>query len=99
MKRWGIISGGDWSNPDFGHFEWGGVSPRAPGWGRGRLVRHAHEAGVMGGGKRGDEGHAHLRIDLNGFPHKTRTRLAHGGAFKQVSLNRGRPMTVASQDA
>jgi hypothetical protein len=25
-RKYGIISGGDWSNPDFGHFEWGGGS-------------------------------------------------------------------------
>jgi hypothetical protein len=24
QRKWGIISGGDWKNPDFGHFEWGG---------------------------------------------------------------------------
>jgi hypothetical protein len=96
MKRWGIISGGDWSNPDFGHFEWGGVSPHQLGWGRARLARHAQHAM---GGKNGNDGHAHLRIDLNGFPHRTRTRLAHGGLFKEVSLSRGRSMTIASQDA
>jgi hypothetical protein len=26
LDRWGIINGGDWKNPDFGHFEWGGTS-------------------------------------------------------------------------
>ena len=25
LDRWGIINGGDWKNPDFGHFEWGGT--------------------------------------------------------------------------
>jgi rare lipoprotein A len=29
INRWGIISGGDWRNPDFGHFEWGGTRPWA----------------------------------------------------------------------
>lgn len=24
-RRWGIVNGGDWRNPDFGHFEWGGA--------------------------------------------------------------------------
>lgn len=27
LNRWGMISGGDWRNPDFGHFEWGGARP------------------------------------------------------------------------
>jgi D-alanyl-D-alanine carboxypeptidase len=25
--KWNIVSGGDWRNPDFGHFEWGGQKP------------------------------------------------------------------------
>lgn len=24
QNKWGVISGGDWKNPDFGHFEWSG---------------------------------------------------------------------------
>lgn len=28
--KWGMVNGGDWHNPDFGHFEWSGATP-APG--------------------------------------------------------------------
>jgi hypothetical protein len=27
LNKWGIVSGGDWRNPDYGHFEWGGTRP------------------------------------------------------------------------
>jgi hypothetical protein len=26
-RKWGMKSGGDWRNPDFGHWEWGGTKP------------------------------------------------------------------------
>lgn len=42
-------------------------------------------------------GNAHLKIDLNGFPRGTRTAHAADGIFKQVTLNRGRPMTLGSE--
>jgi hypothetical protein len=42
-------------------------------------------------------GSASLTIDLNGFPRGTRTATAHEGLFKQVTLNRGRPMSSASE--
>src|SRR5262245_20608685 len=33
-KRWGMISGGDWKHPDFGHWEWGGQRPQLDQQGR-----------------------------------------------------------------
>jgi hypothetical protein len=38
-----------------------------------------------------------LTIDLNGFPRGTKTALKTEGLFKQVTLNRGRPMATASE--
>jgi hypothetical protein len=34
-----------------------------------------------------------------GFPRGTKTKSSASGTFKQVSLNRGRPMAMASQDS
>ena len=30
LSKWGIVSGGDWRHPDFGHFEWGGPGSKHP---------------------------------------------------------------------
>jgi hypothetical protein len=38
-----------------------------------------------------------LSIDLNGFPRGTKTAFKEGGLFKEVALNRGRPMAPASE--
>lgn len=32
QKRWNVVSGGDWKNPDFGHFEYNGRGINAPGF-------------------------------------------------------------------
>jgi hypothetical protein len=42
-------------------------------------------------------GNAHLTVDLNGFPKGTKTGVKSDGIFKQVTLNRGRPMTLGSE--
>jgi hypothetical protein len=42
-------------------------------------------------------GSASLTIDLNGFPRGTKTATQHEGLFKEVRLNRGRPMSTASE--
>lgn len=55
---------------------------------------------VLRGADAGDSmrGSAHLTVDLNGLPKGTRTSLKTGGQlFKQVTLNRGRPMNSASE--
>lgn len=43
------------------------------------------------------DGNAKLTIDLNGFPRGTRTTQKADGIFKDVTLNRGRPMVTASE--
>jgi hypothetical protein len=45
MNKWGIISGGDWRNPDFGHFEWNGG-----GVGAGARTAGTQGAAATGGG-------------------------------------------------
>jgi hypothetical protein len=47
----------------------------------------------------GLNGSASLTIDLNGFPRGTRTASKAERLFKQVTLNRGRPMAPASETA
>lgn len=59
------------------------------------------DAELLRRGQRSDagrlDGNAHLSIDLNGFPRGTRTAHKADGIFKQVTLNRGRPMNAASE--
>jgi hypothetical protein len=45
----------------------------------------------------GFTGSASLTINLGGFPRRTRTASKADGLFKQVTLNRGRPMASASE--
>jgi hypothetical protein len=69
-------------------------------------IRHGRERQTDGGLlKRGMKavdagslnGSASLTIDLNGFPRGIKTAAKADGLFKQVALNRGRPMAQASQ--
>src|SRR5260370_3916147 len=46
----------------------------------------------------GFTGSASLAIDLDGFPGGTRTASRADGLFKQVTLNRGRPMGSRERD-
>jgi hypothetical protein len=59
------------------------------------------DGSLLQNGKRSDagglNGSASLTIDLNGFPRGTRTASSHEGLFKEVTLNRGRPMSTASE--
>jgi hypothetical protein len=50
-----------------------------------------------GGGMLG--GRAALDVNFNNMPGGTRTAMRHNDLFKEVKLNRGRPMAPASQDA
>jgi hypothetical protein len=59
----------------------------------GGLLRRGMRA-VDAGGR--DSNH-NLTIDLNGFPRGTKTALKTEGLFKEVKLNRGRPMATASE--
>jgi hypothetical protein len=47
-----------------------------------------------GGGR--DTSHK-LSIDFSGMPKGVRTAFKEGGLFKEVTLNRGRPMSPASE--
>ncbi len=62
------------------------------------LLSHAQRAGLMG---QPDSltGNASLDINLNGFPRGTRTATEISGMFKQVRLNRGKPMALASEES
>jgi hypothetical protein len=64
---------------------------------RGSLLKNAKSSGLLGPvDVRGD---ASLTVDLNGFPRSTKTTATANGMFKQVTLNRGRPMAMASEDS
>jgi tail lysozyme len=64
----------------------------------GSLGKHAARAAGLVGPAGTITGEASLRIDLNGFPKGTRTASSASGLFKEVSLNRGRAMAMASED-
>jgi hypothetical protein len=60
----------------------------------------ATDGSLLRNGQRSDAGLtgcASLTIDLNGFPRGTKTASSHEGLFKEVTLNRGRPMSSAGE--
>lgn len=63
------------------------------------LLRKALRSGVTGDGISTLKGGASLKIELEGFPKGTKTQTQFDGLFKEVQLNRGKSMTMASQDA
>jgi hypothetical protein len=65
----------------------------------GSLLKNGKASGLLGPGSTKVTGDASLRIDLNGFPKGTRTASSASGMFKEVQLNRGRAMPMASQDS
>lgn len=100
VKKWGIINGASFG--DWGHFEWGGTG------GEGARIRDMVRRGrggprdpeLLRRGMKSDSdlsGNAKLTIDLNGFPKGTQTSHSADGIFKEVTLNRGRPMLQSSE--
>jgi hypothetical protein len=68
----------------------GGRSPQSDG----ELLKRGMKAVDAGGGI----GTNHkLSIDFTGMPRGTKTAFKEGGLFKEVTLNRGRPMAPASE--
>lgn len=61
------------------------------------LLYSAKQSGLAGGGQQTIKGDAALKIDLNGFPSRTKTDLTYGGLFTQYELNRGKQMETASE--
>lgn len=64
---------------------------------RKRMMDAARGSGVIGGGGK-VEGNASVKIDLNGFPRGTKVQTEASGIFKELELNRGRPMAVPDGD-
>jgi hypothetical protein len=62
------------------------------------LLLHAQKAGWGGGTTGLLPSNATLRVDLNGLPRGTRTKMDHSG-FKEVQVNRGRSMPMASNNS
>ena len=63
------------------------------------LLENGKRSGLMGG-ERSMRGTDHrLSIDFSGMPKGVRTAFKEGGLFKEVTLNRGRPMLMASEDS
>jgi hypothetical protein len=85
LNRNQMISGGDWRNPDFGHFEWGG--------GKG-LLPAAREAGTFGPGK--VEGSARIQVDFRNAPKGIRTGVHASGIFDEIQVSRGETMRKAT---
>ena len=62
------------------------------------LLQTSRRTGFGGAAPQKVEGNASLNIDLNGFPKGTRAKTEFGGLFKDVQINRGRSMPMASED-
>ena len=90
----------------FGHKNFHGESFFSPGSAEPKFERryrdlldHARKSGVLGGGG-GSYGTNHrLSIGLNNAPRSTRMAYKGDGLFKEVRLNRGRAMPMASQNS
>jgi hypothetical protein len=78
LDKWNIISGGDWRNPDFGHFEWAGPSEKLS------------KALAAQTGAQKPEGDARLNVDVKA-PKNTRVRAEADGVFSSVKMNRTSP--------
>jgi hypothetical protein len=70
------------------HSQWSHVAERL------RVAAAGYDSCRCGG----FTGSASLTIDLDGFPGGTRTASRADGLFKQVTLNRGRPMGSRERD-
>jgi len=66
---------------------------------KGSLLKNAKTSGLFGPAEHKVTGDASLRIALDGFPKGTRTKASADGLFKEVTVNRGRSMGLASQDS
>jgi hypothetical protein len=65
----------------------------------GSLLRLGRSSGLIGPSQHTVTGDASVKIDLHGFPRGTRAAASASGLFKEVRLNRGRAMPMASQDS
>jgi hypothetical protein len=65
----------------------------------GGLLKRGMKTGLLGPAAVKVNGDASVKIDLNGFPRGTRATASSDGIFKEVTLNRGRSMGLASEDA
>jgi Phage tail lysozyme len=65
------------------------------------LLKAAKQSGLYdsSSGRPGHMGHASVSVDFTGMPKGVRTKASADGLFKQVTLNRGRAMPLASQDS
>jgi hypothetical protein len=64
------------------------------------LLQQGRRSGFFGAPAGGElKGSASLDINLTGFPKGTRTAANFGGMFKQLTLNRGVTMPLASEGA
>jgi uncharacterized protein YukE len=67
---------------------------------QGDLLQQGRRSGLIGAPAGGElKGNASLDINLTGFPKGTRTASNFGGMFKQLTLNRGVTMPLASEGA
>jgi len=63
------------------------------------LLTHAKRSGLVGGGTQKVEGSAGVTVDFKNMPRGVLTRATVDGLFKQVSLNRGTVMPLATEGA
>jgi hypothetical protein len=63
------------------------------------LLKMGRQSGLYGGSAGGHLGHLTASVDFTGMPRGVRAKATASGLFKEVQLNRGRAMPLASQDA
>lgn len=87
VAKWGMVNGGDWRSPDWGHVEWNGTRPwdAAPRV-DGALARETGVSRVTGD--------ARITVDVNA-PKGTKVGAEASGLFKNIELNRSSQMTPA----
>jgi hypothetical protein len=83
LNKWGMISGGDWRHPDFGHFEWSGHLPAG-------TAAAAHGVGSLAG----LHGNAYIKAARSGFA-KELTDPQKRLQFAAMLLSEGNPTQTA----
>lgn len=75
LRDWNMINGGDWRNPDLGHFEWGGPKRRP----------EAQNPKLQGGG------HHHTQVENSDAGAHVQVKTSPYGALSRLGLDAPQP--------
>lgn len=90
VKKWGMVDGSRFRNPDLGHFEYGGKTPD------GEAYSEAKKVGVTGTATTPRNKPAVIDMTF-GVPPQTKTNNAIP-LFRQIDMNKGTSMAKSDQD-